>query len=392
MRCGAHGLLLRPSRGAPTVDDVRLPRLPREQYLRIAGRALREGRLSWVVRQGVKTALVPVSDLLDRPLAGPLIANLVITYRCNNTCYQCDLPRPWFYRARGLEELDTDGFKRVIDDLAELGAVGINITGGEPTLRPDCFELLAHAKRAGLYVNISTNAYNLVKPGRVEALLATGVRGINISLDGARAETHDRARGAPGGFERVEKVTAEVVAARDGGKPTITYLFVIGTENHAEIPDLLALASARGVDAVGFMPVFDVYRDRAPRSPDELAAMERAVAALREEKRGRYRGLIDNSDEYLSLFGAAWRGDPSPLKCYATYHHVLIDSYGNLFPCALPYHNGGPPLGNIREMPLRQYWTADKYQEKRRELSGCKACYWNCHTELNLLYQRPPTA
>ena len=38
---------------------------------------------------------------------------------------------------------------------------------------------------------------------------------------------------------------------------------------------------------------------------------------------------------YLSLFERAWRGEPSPLKCYATYNHLLVDCYGNFYPCAL---------------------------------------------------------
>ena len=45
--------------------------------------------------------------------------------------------------------------------------------------------------------------------------------------------------------------------------------------------------------------------------------MEAAVARLREQKRGANEVFIDNTDAYLSLFGAAWRGEPSPLRCYA---------------------------------------------------------------------------
>jgi len=79
--------------------------LPRRQYLRVAGRALREGRVGWTVRQSVKSLALPLARRFDRPLSGPIIANLAITYRCNNVCYQCDLPRPWYYRRRGDAEL-----------------------------------------------------------------------------------------------------------------------------------------------------------------------------------------------------------------------------------------------------------------------------------------------
>jgi len=366
--------------------------LPRRQYLRVAGRALREGRVGWTVRQGVKSLALPLARRFDRPLSGPIIANLAITYRCNNVCYQCDLPRPWFYRRRGEAELSTDEFKRIIDELAALRVAGINITGGEPSLRRDHLELLAHVKRAGLNANLSTNAFTLTEPARVEALLATGVDSVNISLDAACAATHDRVRGTPRSFENIERATELLVSARRNRRPSITYVFVIGTENHTELPAFIELAQARGVDSVGFMPVFDVYRDREPRSDDARRAMEASVARLREQKRGPDEVFIDNTDAYLSLFGAAWRGEASPLQCYAPYHHILIDSYANVFPCALPFSNGGPPIGNVRDQSVVEFWRSDAYQEHRRKLDDCRACYWNCHTEANLLYQRPPSA
>jgi len=371
---------------------ARLSRLlPRRQYLRVAGRALREGRLGWTVRQSVKSVVLPISPKLDRPLTGPIIANLAITYRCNNVCYQCDLPRPWYYRKRGDTELSTDEFVRIIDDLAQLGVAGINLTGGEPSLRRDHLALLTHIKRVGLNANLSTNAFTLVDPDRVEALLATGVDSINISLDGACAATHDRLRGAPGGFERVAKATELLVRARRKGRPSITYIFVVGADNHGEIPEFIELARGRGIDSVGFMPVFDVYRNRQARSDVQRVAMEDAVARLRELKRNGDAIFIDNTDAYLSLFGIAWRGEPSPLRCYAPYHHILIDSYGNVFPCALPFSNGGPPIGNVRDTTVKAFWRSAPYQQARRELHDCRACLWNCHTEANLLYQRPPS-
>jgi radical SAM protein with 4Fe4S-binding SPASM domain len=366
--------------------------LPRRQYLRIAGRALREGRLGWTARQTAKSVVLPLSRKLDRPLTGPIIANVAITYRCNNVCYQCDLPRPWYYRKRGETELSTAEFKRIIDELAELGVAGVSITGGEPTLRRDHVELLAHVKRAGMNANLNTNAFTLIAADRVDALVGTGVDSINISLDGACAATHDRLRGAPGGFDRVARATQLLLAARQQGRPLITYIFVIGTDNHTELSDFVELARARGIDSVGFMPVFDVYRDRTERSVQARLAMEASVARLREQKRGGHHAFIDNTDAYLSLFGAAWRGEPSPLRCYAPYHNLLIDSYGNVFPCALPFSNGDAPIGNVRATRVGDFWRSEAYQARRRELDGCRACYWNCHTEANLLYQRVPSA
>src|SRR5262249_27331828 len=113
----------------------------RRQYLRMAGHAVRDGRLPWLGRNGLKTLSGPLSDRLGRPLAGPIITNLILTYRCNNACFMCDLPVPSLYKKRGTEEFGTDALKRIVDDLAAIGAAGINFSGGEPTLRRDCLEL-----------------------------------------------------------------------------------------------------------------------------------------------------------------------------------------------------------------------------------------------------------
>lgn len=364
--------------------------LPRRQFLRVASRALREGRVGWTVRQTLKTVTLPLARKVDRPLSGPLVAHLIVTYRCNNVCYQCDLPRPWYYRKRGDRELDTGELKDILSGLARLGVAGVNFSGGEPTLRHDLLELMSFAKSLGMNANLSTNAFTLNEPAKVKALLATGVDSINISLDGACPETHDRLRGAPGSFERVRLATEQVVALRQNGRPSLTYVFVIGTDNHREIRAFLDLARDRGVDSVGFMPVFDVYRERQERADNDQRLMEQAVVELRQLKRSEFHNFIDNTDAYLSLFGKAWRAEASPLQCYATYQNLVIDSYGNVFPCALPFSDGGEPIGNVRGGDVAAFWHSEAYQGHRRRLDSCRACLWNCHTEVNLLYQKAP--
>jgi MoaA/NifB/PqqE/SkfB family radical SAM enzyme len=104
----------------------------------------------------------------------------------------CDLPKPWFYKSRGEQELDTAGMKSLIDDFARIGTMGLSFTGGEPTVRPDCFALLEHASSRGMLAHLNTNAYTLQSAEQVRALLDTGVESMNISLDSADPATHDR--------------------------------------------------------------------------------------------------------------------------------------------------------------------------------------------------------
>jgi len=359
----------------------------RRQYFRMARRALAEGKLAWLVKSGVHAMMVPLAHQLGKPIGGPVMANLVPTYRCNNACFMCDLPKPWLYEARGNREFTTGELTAVIDDLAALGTVGLSLAGGEPTIRPDCFELLAHGVKAGLFVHLNTNGYNLHQEARVEALVDTGIESMNFSLDGATAETHNRLRNAAHGFERIARATALVRQMRHGGRPAVTYTFVVGPDNYTEVPAFVELARRAGVESVSFNPLTACYVDAAPHADERLKGMDAAVAWLREEKARSAGDFIDNSDDFLSLFPRAFRAEPSPLKCYVGYHNVVIDCYGNIYSCTMMYQNG-KPSGNLTKTPLREFWESRAYQQRREELTACKACFWNCHTELNLLYQR----
>ncbi len=363
------------------------------QYLRVARRALQEGRLSWLASTAAKTVLVPISQRVGKPLAGPLMGILIPTYRCNNACFMCDLPKPQFYKTRGDREFNTAELKNVIDDMAAIGVAGLTLTGGEATIRSDCFELLAHARQRGLHVHLNTNGYNLLtSPGRVDELLESDLDAMNISLDGATAETHNRLRNAVLGFERIAKATEEILARRGSGRPAVTYTFVLGPDNCREVPDFVRLARDRGINSVSFIPLSGCYSGAAAHTSEGLRAMDDAVAWIREEKtRAADSEFIDNSDAYLSLFPRAFRSVPSPLRCYVGYHNVMVDCYGNVYPCALHYELHRP-MGSIRDKPLREVWHSDSYEQGRRELTSCTDCYWNCHTEINLLYQSAPVA
>lgn len=362
----------------------------RMQYFRMAKRALMEGKLSWLASTAAKTLAVPISDKIGRPLAGPVMGNLVLTYRCNNACFMCDLPKPWLYESRGQREFTVDEWKQVIDDMATIGVVGLSFAGGEPTIHPKCFELMKHSSSTGLFTHLNTNGYNLHRPKRIHEFLATSPESMNFSLDAATPELHDRLRGAPGSFDRVAKATELLLEARQGRKPAVTYTFVVGPDNCEDLPRFVELARSRGIDSVSFNPLTPSYKDAKEPDPGKLRALDQAIDWLRaEKKRDPNPEFIDNSDTFLSLFPDAVRAKPSPLKCYVGYHSVIVDCFGNVYACTVTYQQG-KSIGNVRETPLPELWKSAQYQQRREELSHCKECYWNCHTEINLLYQRAP--
>ena len=133
----------------------------------------------------------------DPVYAGPVIAHLAITTRCNMGCSYCSvkdlhdsLPEP----------LTTEQYKHVIDVLVDSGAFQVGLTGGEPTLHPDLPELVAHVVSKGAACNITTNGWEL--PDELaDALVEAGLTQAQISLDAHVPEVHEKYR-SPGSFER----------------------------------------------------------------------------------------------------------------------------------------------------------------------------------------------
>ena len=146
-------------------------------------------------------AWVQGTSYILRGLAGralPQSVCLATTYRCQCNCSNC------YAAAKEREnagEMSTEELKAVIDAIRTLGAIHLNITGGEPLLREDILDLVAHAHASGLITRISTNGYLLTRE-RVAALRRAGLNQCGVAIDDADPDTHDRLRGLPGLFEK----------------------------------------------------------------------------------------------------------------------------------------------------------------------------------------------
>jgi MoaA/NifB/PqqE/SkfB family radical SAM enzyme len=149
------------------------------------------------------------------------------------------------------------------------------------------------------------------------------------------------------------------------------------------------LAKEIGVDSLGFIPVHE-YHDGAAAG-DLLPAREFATRAgeTLDRLKAESNGILENSGRYLSLFPRCFAGRASGLKCYAPYGSMVVDCYGRVFPC-VPFSEIDEPLAVVDADGIAECWRSDAYAAKRKELAGCQACYWNCHTEMNLLFQRVP--
>ncbi len=304
--------------------------------------------------------------------ARPLLGTLIATYRCDLDCAMCDLPA----RGNRTRELDAAGLCRVLDGMAELGVLGVGVTGGEPLLRADLPQVMRHGTRRGLVMHLNTNGSLVTEEGARE-LSSCGLASVNVSLDGPDAATHDRLRGRPGSFSRVLRAVARLVSVpRRSYRVALTC--ALGGGNAEGVEGLLALARDIGVDRVGFLPVHD-YGPTGARS-----APAAAEAARRLQELARSDPLLDNSPGYLSLFPLAFAGARNPVPCSAARTSVVVDCFGEVFPCVpLNARRQGVGRGDVRRV-----WRSRAHRAARASLRSCRACFWNCHTEMNLALAR----
>ncbi len=164
------------------------------------------------------------------------------TRNCNLNCAHCRASATMESYAG---ELDTDASFRLLDQIAEVGQPIVILTGGEPLLRPDIFDLARYGTDKGLRMVMAPNG-TLITAENARQMATSGIQRISISLDGATRDRHDRFRGVEGAFDGALR---GIHFAKQAGiefqvNTTISKL------NYDQIPEILKLAEDLGAVAL----------------------------------------------------------------------------------------------------------------------------------------------
>ncbi len=250
-----------------------------------------------------------------------------VTYRCQCKCIHCCLGPAL---NQGQPELST---RRIIDLISEarsLSVMGLVFFGGEPLLREDIVELVAHTRERGLLPTLFTNGL-LLTPDKVKALKRAGLARCNISIDSSDPERHDRLRGIPG-CHRQAVEGARSVAAEHINCTIWTYVSKEDVQNGLiDLRGMARLAEETGVDRL--IVLFPIA------AGNWLCGWEDKV--LTREERNVVRELEFPS--YVQLEFPREEG-----YCRAGREFAYISPQGDLTPCAtIPFS-----YGNINREPL----------------------------------------
>lgn len=175
---------------------------------------------------------------MDPENLAPRLVAWESTRACNLSCVHCRAEAQPFAHP---DQLSTAEAFRLVDQIAEFARPIFIITGGNPLMREDWFEVASHANEKGFRVVMSPSGTN-VSSDLVQKIRQSGVQRISVSIDGSNSTIHDSFRQVPGAFD---SVIASLVHAREGGLP-----FQINTtvtrHNIGDLPAMLDLVISLG--------------------------------------------------------------------------------------------------------------------------------------------------
>ena len=290
-------------------------------------------------------------------LAVPISVHVDVTYRCNERCEHCYLE----HDDRG--EMTTGEIQNLFDQLAEEGVFFLTISGGEPLVRSDWFEIIEYARALEFNVKLKTNAI-LIGEYEAKRIKALGVEQIQISLYSHRAEVHDEITKVRGSLQRT--LAGIRVLRAEGLKVSVANVLMKSNSGDGEA--VRALASEFGAHYTldpTITPMIDGRTDvlRYRASAEDVAGVFRNSA------------LVGNVEEFCAPPQPVDEDILDGLPCSAGHTACYISPYGDLYPCVQ-----FPLLcGNVRRQPFREIWSKSPQLSEVRSIHGrdlptCSAC------------------
>ena len=291
-----------------------------------------------------------------------------ITARCNLSCDHCYLSAG---RLRtGDRELTSPEAFTLLDDLSNLGIPLLIISGGEPLMRDDVWELLTYAQKKRITTALSSNG-TLINREIADRLKASGVGYVGISLDSADRKTHERFRHATGCYDAA---LAGLAHCHDAGLKTGVRCTAT-RDNYRHIEPLIQLSRRMNVDrfcVYWLVPsgrgneIYDEMRLTPGDSRGILDLLYRYTCETDPENMEFL--TVDAPQDLVYLLERLRTDDPTAYEnaltlvqcqtagCSAGFRVASIDPSGNVYPCQ--FAQRAPFLvGNIRHRPFSELWN-----------------------------------
>lgn len=293
----------------------------------------------------------------------PVSISIEPTNLCNLHCLECPSGTRLLSRERGL--IETDTFRKIIDQLSpDLHWLTFYFQG-EPYLHSQFHEMVSYAKSKNIYVSTSTNGHFLNEINAISTVKA-GIDRLIISLDGTDQESYSAYRKG-GSYEKVVQGITEIVNRKkslNSGKPYIVIQFLVLKTNQHQISKIRQLGLDLGVNKVELKTAqFYEFAKGNPLMTDI-------------DRYSRYKRCISGSDN-TPLYKIKNR---LPNRCFRMWSSSVITWDGWVVSCCYD-KDAGYKMGNLNDQSFNEIWTGQKYHDfrqkilhSRKEIDICKNC------------------
>lgn len=293
-------------------------------------------------------------------LQAPICLTWELTYACNLACIHCLSSSG----RRDPAELSTDQAVALIDEMRALQVFYVNIGGGEPTIRPDFYDLISYATANDVGVKFSTNG-SRIDAANARRLAAMDYLDIQISLDGVDPDTNDSVRGS--GSHQMAIKAMESLAAADFGPFKIS--IVVTRHNVDQLDDFAAMADHYGA----------VLRVTRLRPSGRGADSWHHLHPTQDQQHQIYHWLLANpnvltGDSFFHLNALGEENLPGLNLCGAGRVVCLIDPVGDVYACPFVLHDEFK-AGNVLDPGgFTDVWRSSALFQELREPEAEGAC------------------
>ena len=304
----------------------------------------------------------------------PVLGEIAITYRCDNRCRFCyagcgDDSGLALAQSSGASELDTDGWKRVIDIFKDEAKIPFfSFTGGEPLVRRDVEDLAAYAVSRGLRVNLVTNG-RLATPERAASLFASGLHTAQVSVEAPAAPLHDELCGAAGAFDETVAGIRAMIAAGMSVQTNST-LTRANRDALLEMPRFVASLGVKRMSMNLFIPT------GTGRSAADLFFPYAEAGDFVDDVRKRaHEAGVDffwYSPLPMCLYNPIARGLGNK-SCAACDGLLSVSPSGDVLPCS----SWPEPVGNLLTDGFSAVWFSEAaawFKQKHYAPEACISC------------------
>jgi radical SAM protein with 4Fe4S-binding SPASM domain len=275
----------------------------------------------------------------------PLVMSWNVTRECNMKCSHCYINAT---EKKLANELSTHEGKMLMDQICKVSSPLLILSGGEPLLRPDIYELIEYGASKGLKMGLGSNG-SLIDDAVARKLKAAGIATVSISLDSNIPAQHDEFRGVAGAWEKA----VNACKALRKNNVLVQVNTTLTQQNYNQIDDIMSLAEGIGVENFHLFFLVPTGRgnkltDISPQKYEDMITNTFAkVANHKLNVRPSCAPQFMRIAKGMGLDMRQWiRG------CMAGLNYCRIYPNGDVTPCPyLPIK-----LGNVREKSFKEIW------------------------------------